>query len=89
MSQRFWERWLAGVGVLFLIFGVVMAVAGDTEIFRRVFGPLVDRAFWASGVAPEALRFQVWVYGAWGGTVAGFGLLLAVIAKLARLRETG
>jgi hypothetical protein len=58
-----------------------MAVGGNSELFRLTFGPLIDPAFWEGGVAPEARSFQIWVYGAWGGTVAGFGLLIAVIAR--------
>lgn len=81
MTGRFWERWLATIGGLLAIFGVVMAVAGDTELFRRAFGPLIEPAFWDGDIAPEARRFQLWVYGAWGGIVAGFGFLIAVIAR--------
>jgi len=58
-----------------------MAVGGGSEIFRLLFGPLIDPAFWDRGVAAEAKTFQVWVYGAWGGTVAGFGLLIAAVAR--------
>lgn len=81
MTQRFWEQWLTAIGGLLVIVGIVMAVAGDTEYFRRLFGPLIEPAFWEGDMTPEARRFQLWVYGAWGGVVAGFGLLIAVIAK--------
>lgn len=81
MTQRGLERWLQAVGIVFVVFGVVMATAGGTEIFRQSFGLLIDPVFWPRGVAPEAEAFQRWVYGAWGGTVAGFGLLVAVVAR--------
>jgi hypothetical protein len=81
MAQRTLERWLMAAGGILLGFGVVMAVAGDAEIFRNSFGLLIDPAFWPRGVPPEAARFQAWVYGAWGGTVAGFGMLIALIAR--------
>lgn len=87
MKQRFWEKWLSVVGGVFAIFGVLMAVAGGSEPFQLVFGPLIDSAFWKEGVAAEARTFQTWVYGAWGGTVAGFGLLIAVVAKPALAPE--
>lgn len=81
MTQRFWARWLAVIGGVFAVFGVVMAVAGSTGPFRAVFGPLIDSAFWDHGVTAEATRFQAWVYGAWGGTTAGFGLLIAFASR--------
>jgi hypothetical protein len=81
MTQKFWERWLTAVGAVFAIFGVVMAVAGGSALFRSVFGPLIDPVFWEKGPSPEARAFQAWVYGTWGGTTAGFGLLIAVVAK--------
>ena len=81
MTQLALERWLMTVGGVLLVLGVVMAVAGTTEIFRQSFGLIVDPAFWPQGVPPEAERFQAWVYGAWGGIVSGFGLLIAVIAR--------
>jgi len=83
MTKRFWQNWLTVAGGVFAIFGVVMAVAGGSELFQHVFGPLIDPAFWKGGVPGEARTFQTWAYGAWGGSVAGFGLLIAVIAKSA------
>ena len=83
MTQRFWEKWLTVVGGVLAVFGIVMAVAGGSELFQLVFGPLIDPAFCKEGVAAEARTFQIWVYGAWGGTVACFGLLIAVVAKSA------
>jgi hypothetical protein len=44
VNQRFWENWLTAVGGVFAIFGVVMAVCGGSELFRVVFGPLIDLA---------------------------------------------
>jgi len=79
-TERILAAWLIVVGCAFAILGVVMAVAADTAAFRAVFGTLIDPAFWVGKVAADARPFQIWVYGAWGGTVAGFGLLLAVIA---------
>jgi hypothetical protein len=83
MSRRFSRYWLTSVGLGLTAFGVVMATASTTPIFRSVFGPLIDQAFWTGPVPDEAISSQAWVYGAWGGTVAGFGLLIAVVAKRA------
>lgn len=83
MSRRFARYWLTAVGLGLAAFGLVMATASTTAIFRAVFGPLVEHAFWSGAVPGEAGPFRAWVYGTWGGTISGFGLLIAVTAKRA------
>ncbi len=81
MSERFLEIWLRTVGLGFAVFGVFMAVAYETWLFREVFGPLIESSFWSGRIPLEAQDFRAWAYGAWGGTISGFGLLLAVVAR--------
>lgn len=81
MTRSFFERWLTAIGLVFAVFGVVMAIAGDTEPFRMIFGPLIDSALWPEGAPDDVRAFQGWVYGAWGGTTAGFGLLIAAVVR--------
>jgi len=80
LKQRALEIWFTAVGLLFAAFGIVMAVWNESEIFWIVFNPIIESSFWPAEVPPEAQLFRSWVYGAWGGTVAGFGLLLAATA---------
>lgn len=81
MSQLTLEIGLTTVGLVFATFGVVTALANDTQLFRAIFGPLIERSFWPGDLPTEIRGLRGWVYGAWSGTVAGFGLLLAAIAK--------
>lgn len=79
-SFSFWQRWLVVVGVLVALFGVFMALVNSTSLFS-LFNDRIDPVFWGtSAVSDGALRFRQWVYGAWGATVAGWGLTLAYIA---------
>ena len=81
MSRRFLEIWLTTVGLLFAAFGIVMAALSETQTFRLIFDSIIEHAYWPGSLPAEVERFRAWVYGAWGGTVTGFGLLLATIAK--------
>ncbi|MGI9388082.1 MAG: hypothetical protein ACR2OX_11680 [Methyloligellaceae bacterium] len=81
MGKRTLEIWLTCVGLAFATFGLLMAFGNETDLFRNTFDPLIERAFWIEEVPVEAREFRSWVYGAWGGTVAGFGLLLAHVAR--------
>jgi hypothetical protein len=87
MDRTFRQRWLKSIGLIFAVFGLLMAVFGGSDLFRVLFGPIVDAVFWEEGPGPEAAAFQRWVYGTWGGTVAGFGMIIAVCAKSALVPE--
>lgn len=75
----FWQRWLLGVCAIMALFGVLMAFLSATPLFE-VFNRQIDPAFWGAGDVDEPARqFQHWMYGVWGATIAGWGVMLAGI----------
>jgi hypothetical protein len=76
----FWQKWLFVVGLLITVFGIMMAFFNGTPLFA-LFNSQVDPAFWGTeGIIDNARRFQQWIYGVLGATVAGWGVFLAFIA---------
>ena len=76
----FWQRWLLVVGLVIAAFGLVMAFLNGTAVFE-LFNRQIDPVFWGAGDMPEAAaRFRQWAYGAWGATVAGWGIFVVFIA---------
>lgn len=76
----FWQRWLFGVGLLIILFGIMMALFSGTTLFQ-LFDSQVNPVFWGTeGLADNVRRFQQWIYGVLGATVAGWGILLTFIA---------
>jgi len=80
-SFSFWKKWLLVVGVAITAFGLLMAVSSGTSLFD-LFNRQIDPVFWGVNVTDDATRkFQQWVYGAWGATIAGWGIVLTYIAR--------
>ncbi len=80
LSFSFWQRWLLIVSVSMAAFGVMMALMSGTALFAP-FNSQIDPAFWGTGAVDAAARqFQQWLYGVWGATIAGMGMLAAFIA---------
>jgi zinc transporter ZupT len=80
-SFFFWQKWLFVVGVVVSVFGVLMALLSGTPLFD-LFNHQIDPAFWhANAVDTAAKQFQQWIYGVWGATLAGWGIILAYIAR--------
>jgi hypothetical protein len=84
----FWHRWLLVLGMVITIFGLAMALLNATPAFG-LFNDRIDPIFWGAEPLPgEAIAFRTWVYGAWGATVAGWGLLMVFVAHNSiRVRE--
>jgi hypothetical protein len=77
----FWQKWLFVVGIIISVFGVLMAFLSGTSLFDVV-NRQIDSAFWNTNVIDDMTRkFQQWVYGAWGATIAGWGIILTSIAR--------
>lgn len=83
----FWHRWLWWDSLGLIVFGVGMAVLNRTYVFAPINGP-IDSGFWTAGALPEGVSaFQGWIYGAWGATVAGWGLTAALLVRHAFARH--
>jgi hypothetical protein len=83
----FYRKWLVAVGALLVVFGVAMALASGTALFRPILG-LIDPAFWPHGSAdPGTVEFRAWVYGVWGATIAGWGIAVVFVAAQAFARR--
>ena len=80
MTLEVARRWLTAVGLVVTGFGIVMAVASATPLFEVV-NRLIDPAFWSDGPPdPGTAAFRAWVYGAWGATLAGWGVVFSLVA---------
>ncbi len=76
----FWQRWLVIVGVAISIFGIFMSFFSGTSLFN-LFDNSINPIFWGTAdVANSVKGFQKWIYGAWGATVAGWGIFVTFIA---------
>ena len=78
---RFWQRWLLAVAVLCIVFGSVIALFSWSPLFS-IFNGLVYDTFWPqSGPDAGSLSFMLWTYGMLGGTMAGWGVFIAYLAR--------
>ncbi len=76
----FWQRWLFIVSIAISVFGVIMAFLSGTSLFD-LFNRQIDPAFWGTNPVDDAARqFQHWIYGVWGATIAGWGIVMAYVA---------
>lgn len=84
---KFWTVWLMVAAFTMSTFGVLMVLFVGTPLFGGL-TEQIDQAFWPSGAtAAGLLDYQEWVYGAWGATVTGFGLLAALVGGNAFARK--
>lgn len=57
-----------------------MAFLSGTMFFD-LFNHQIDPAFWDTRAVDHATRqFQQWIYGVWGATIAGWGIMLTYLA---------
>lgn len=80
-SFNLWQKWLCMLGVVFVIFGLYMALLSWSPLFAP-FGWLVNGTFW-QGQAPGAAtqQFGLWVYGMLGGAMIWMGTMIYYLAK--------
>ncbi len=85
--HTFWTVWLMVVSFTMAAFGVLMVLLNQSSLFAGLLGD-IGRAFNAGGgAAIGSVRFQSWIFGVWGATVAGLGLLAALVGGNAFARR--
>ena len=78
----FWQRWLLISTYFVILFGLVMVFLNSTELYNRVINDQYNPVFWGNNtISKNAELFQQWVYGAWGATIIGWGIIVAFIAQ--------
>lgn len=83
----FWARWMFGIAVLIVFFGLFMALFNGTKIFD-LFNDQINPVFWdRKDISGPAEDFQQWVYGLTGATMAGWGLMFAYLARFPFCRK--
>jgi hypothetical protein len=76
---EFFRIWLVVVGAGLAVGGAVLALLGGGPL-SAVLDRLIDPAFWRSAPDSTVRRYQAWSYGVLGGVMAGWGLLIAILA---------
>ncbi len=79
---EFFRIWLLILGTGLAVGGAGMALLGGTRLLA-VLNPYIDPAFWEAAPDGAVRRYQAWIYGVLGGTMAGWGLMIAVLSAQA------
>lgn len=86
-SFEFWRRYLLVVSALFALQGASWVVMGSFDPFGFYTG-LMARSFWGTGtLTPEAQQVFSFTVGPLGATVAGYFLMVHMLARFALPRR--
>lgn len=84
-SLVFWQRWLLAASIMLILFGLTLACFPSSPIFGILLHAVND-SFWGTVETPANVRgFQSWVLGAWGATIAGWGVFSFFLGRFAFL----
>ena len=79
---NFWQKWLYIVSLIMAALGLFIALFNKSQIFDYIFNNQINPAFWKeNNMLQTSIDFQSWIYSVLGATVAGWGILMAFIAK--------
>ena len=77
---KLWRMWMLIACASMIVFGLLMVFFNQHPLFRSINAPIHD-VFWPqTEISPDVLQFQRWVYGTWGATIAGMGVLATYLA---------
>lgn len=77
-----WVVWLNIVCIIFVLFGLSLALFNQTSFFNFLFNNNINPVFWGDmELSSEILHFQQWVYGVMGATCAGWGIIIYFIVN--------
>lgn len=85
----FWQKWLYGLGIIMVVFGLALAFLNGTVLFL-VFDQNIDPVFWRGNQPPAPfVSFQGWIYAVLGATMAGWGVCVAFMAHYPLRKKEG
>jgi hypothetical protein len=81
MSFNFWQKWLVGVGVYHVVFGLVLAFFGQSALMDMLINQYYDPIFWPDNeVSQGATHYKNWSTSVLGSVVASWGIFIAFLA---------
>ena len=81
MSFSFWQKWLVGVSIYHVVFGLVYAFFNQSQFMDVLLNQYYDPHFWPDNqISTGTIQFKGWISSVVGAVVASWGLLIAFIA---------
>ncbi len=89
MSFSFWQKWLVGVNIYHIVFGLTLVFFGQSQLMDVLLNQYFDPVFWPENQITEgALQYKSWISGVLGSVIASWGMLIVFIAYYAfKMRE--
>ena len=89
MSFNFWQKWLVGVSIYHVVFGLLLAFFGQSQFMYVLFNQYFDTIFWPDNhLSASTMQYKNWISSALGAVVSSWGILIAFIAYYSfKLRE--
>ena len=78
---EFWQQWLVIANIILIVFGLLVAFAGNSVLFSLHNAKSLEVFFNGQVQEPAFLLYKKWIFGVVGGTIAGFHLLMYFIAR--------
>lgn len=83
MGFEFWRKWLIGVSIYHVLFGLVLAFFSQSSLMDLLINQYYDPTFWPNGhIDAGAMRYKAWSSSVLGAVIASWGLLIAFIASV-------
>ena len=81
MSFYFWQKWLVGVSIYLVVFGILLAFFSQSQFMHVLLNQYIDPSFWPDNqISAGTMQYKKWVSGVLGAIVASWGILIAFIA---------
>ena len=89
MSFNFWQKWLVGVSIYHVVFGLLLAFFGQSQFMYVLLNQYFDPIFWPDNqISAGTMQYKNWISSVLGAIVASWGILIAFIAYYPfKLRE--
>jgi len=89
MSFSFWQKWLLGVSIYHVVFGLLLAFFNQSPFMGVLLNQYFDPIFWPDNqISTGTLQYKGWISSVLGSVTASWALLIAFIAYYPfKLRE--
>ena len=71
MSFYFWQKWLVGVSIYLVVFGILLAFFSQSQFMHILLNQYIDPSFWPDNqISAGTMQYKKWVSSVLGAVVA-------------------